>query len=58
METFKMRYNVKVIEFVDNTANGSGPVLHGGLLDRCTLVPGAEICLGGIGLQYKTFHTY
>ena len=30
-------------EFVKNSAHVSGPILYGGLLDRCTLVSSAEI---------------
>jgi predicted outer membrane repeat protein len=45
METFERRYNIKAIAFTNNSANGSGQALYGGLLDRCTLVPSAEIYL-------------
>ena len=45
METLLMKYNIVSIEFVNNSAEVSGPVLYGGLLDRCTLNPSAEILL-------------
>ena len=44
-ETIDMKYNVTSIAFENNTANVSGPVLYGGLLDRCILSPSAEILL-------------
>ena len=33
----------KHIEFLDNHTSKSGPILYGGLLDRCTISPFAEI---------------
>ena len=38
-------YNIKSIKFVNNTASASGQAVYGGLLDRCIIVPIAEILL-------------
>ena len=43
MQTVRMLYNIITTEFVNNSAHVSGPILYGGLLDRCTLMPSAEI---------------
>ena len=40
-----MEYNVTATEFINNTATGSRQALYVGLLDRCTIAPGAEILL-------------
>ena len=40
-----MKYNIVTTEFINNSAHISGPILYGGLLDRCTLVSSAEILL-------------
>ena len=43
VQTIDMKYNIVTIEFVNNSAEVSGPALYGGLLDRCTLILSAEI---------------
>ena len=43
MQTIRMLYNIVTTEFVNNSAHVSGPILYGGLLDRCTLMSSAEI---------------
>ena len=53
METNSMKYNIKGIEFVNNTVSNTvntsrsdlGQAVYGGLLDRCIIAPGAEILL-------------
>ena len=43
MQTIEMKYNIVTTEFINNRAQVSGPILYGGLLDRCTLMLSAEI---------------
>ena len=49
-----MMYNYVSIDFAQNTAKISGSTLYGGLLDRCTLDPKAEISLYNIQIQNHT----
>ena len=45
VQTYYMKYNFVTTEFINNSAEMSGSALYGGLLDRCTLLPSAEILL-------------
>jgi predicted outer membrane repeat protein len=49
-----MMYNYISINFAQNTAKISGSTLYGGLLDRCTLDPKAEISLANVQIKNHT----
>ena len=48
------KYNYLSIDFAQNTAKISGSTLYGGLLDRCTLDPKAEISLQNVLIKNNT----
>ena len=49
-----MKYNYISIKFAQNTAKISGSTLYGGVLDRCTLDPKAEISLDNVQITNHT----
>ena len=49
-----MKYNYISVKFAQNTAKISGSTLYGGVLDRCTLDPKAEISFENIQITNHT----
>ena len=49
-----MKYNYISVKFAQNTAKISGSTLYGGVLDRCTLDPKAEISLDNVQITNHT----
>lgn len=50
----QMMYNYISIKFAQNTAKESGSTLYGGLLDRCTLDPKAEVSFRNVQIANQT----